>query len=121
MAGFDRTAATGRGGAADSKELFFHALGSGAFVDAILSAPVTTTGAIFEYEKPREVVTTIALSISRIAAAITTRTLFIPSTRSLRVFSFMPSCVPTTAQPFPGADPGATLVVAMNWVSTLPR
>jgi Tol biopolymer transport system component len=103
-----------------SKELFFHALGSGAFIGPILSAAVKTTGTIFEYEKPREVVTTVALGIPHSGGDYHTYAVHPKQPDRFLVYAFV---VPDAlaAGTFPGPDPGATLVVAMNWAKTLPR
>jgi len=103
-----------------SNELFFHSLGSGAFIGPILSIPVTTTGAIPVYEKPREVVTIQALGLPHSGGDYETYAVHPKLPDRFLVYAFAaPDALAQGA--FPSPDPGATVVVAMNWVKGLPK
>ena len=103
----------------DGTELFFHALGNGAFVGPILSARITTRGDIFEREKPVELVTAVAVGLPHNAGDYHTYAVHPKKNDRFLVYAF--SALDAAGGNFAGADPSATLIVAMNWVKSLPR
>jgi hypothetical protein len=74
----------------------------------------------FQYEMPREVVTTVALDLPHSGGDYHTYAVHPKQPDRFLVYAFVvPDALATGT--FPGPDPGATLVVAMNWASSLPR
>ena len=105
----------------NGKELIFHALGSGNFVAALLTAPVDGSGPAFQVlSPPQEIIRTPLMNLPHTGGDYHTYAVHPKQPDRFLVYAFV---VPDAlaAGTFPGPDPGATLVVAMNWASSLPR
>jgi eukaryotic-like serine/threonine-protein kinase len=103
----------------DGKELIFHALGGGAFVAAILSAPINGTGAALEATEPKEVVRTAVLNLPHSGGDYHTYSLS-PDGKRLLVFQYV-GAVGTGATLALGPDPTFGLVAALNWSAGLKK
>jgi Tol biopolymer transport system component len=104
----------------DGNELFFHALGNMVFVDAILSAPVKTGGAVFEASDPKEVVRTIAHGLPHSGGDYHTYDVS-PDGERFLLLQFVPPQGADQAVAALGPDPPFGLVAALNWTSALEK
>jgi Tol biopolymer transport system component len=104
----------------DGKELIFHALGSGAFVAAMLSAPVNGAGTAFEAIEPKEIVRTAALNLSHSGGDYHTYSVS-PDGKRFLVFQFVGAvgAAATASQLSP--DPSFGLIAALNWTAGLKK
>jgi Tol biopolymer transport system component len=103
----------------DGKELLFHALGTGAFVAAILTAPINGSGAAFEATDPKEVVRTAALNLPHSGGDYHTYGLH-PDGKRMLVFQFVGLVGNATVVSL-GADPSFGLIAALNWSAGLKK
>jgi Tol biopolymer transport system component len=103
----------------DGKELLFHALGTGAFIAPILSAPVNGSGPAFENTEPKEVVRTAALNLAHSGGDYHTYSVS-PDGKQLLVYQYV-GAVGANAVNLQqlGPDPTYGLVAALNWTSAL--
>jgi eukaryotic-like serine/threonine-protein kinase len=105
----------------DGKELIFHALGSGAFVAAILSAPTNGAGPAFEATEPKEVVRTAAINLAHSSGDYHTYSVF-PDGKRFLVFQYVASLGAAGAATVRlGPDPPYGLVAALNWTAALKK
>ena len=105
----------------DGKELIFHALGSGAFVAAMLSAPVNGNGPAFEATEPKELVRTAALNLPHGGGDYHTYSVS-PDGKRFLVFQFVGGVGGAAAANAQlGPDPAFGLVAALNWTSALAK
>ena len=103
----------------DSKELFFHALGPSAFVEAMLSAAVTASGATFEAGGPKELVRTVGLNLSHSGGDYQMYDVSADGQRFL-ISQYVAQGAAPAAGPL-RPDPANGLVVALHWTSALKK
>jgi eukaryotic-like serine/threonine-protein kinase len=105
----------------DGKELFFHALGNGAFVGPVLVSAVNGTGAAFENIEPKEVLRVAALNLPHSSGDYHTYSVS-PDGKRFLVFQFVGQ-VGAAGGTFllQNPDPPYGLVAALNWTSSLEK
>ena len=103
----------------DGKELLFHALGAGAFIGPILSAPVNGSGPAFESTEPKEVIRTAAINLAHSGGDYHTYSVSLDG-KQLLVFQYV-GAVGVNAINIQqlGPDPTYGLAAALNWTSAL--
>ena len=101
------------------KELFFRALGNGAFVGDILVAPYSVSGTAFENGDPRALVETVGLNLAHSGGDYHMYDVS-PDGQRLLVVQFVNTLV-TQAVGTNSPDPDFGLIVARNWTSTIEK
>jgi len=103
----------------DGKELFFHGLGNGAFVEAMLSAPVTASGVTFERNAPKELVRAVGLNLPHSGGDYQMYDVSADGQRFL-ISQYVNQGAALAAGPL-RPDPANGLVVALHWTSALKK
>jgi Tol biopolymer transport system component len=104
----------------DGKELLFHALGTGAFIAPILSAPVNGSGPAFENTEPKEVIRTAAMNLAHSGGDYHMYSVS-PDGKQLLVYQYVGAVGVNAFNVQLGPDPTYGLVAALNWTSALRR
>jgi Tol biopolymer transport system component len=104
----------------NTKELFFRALGNGAFVGDILVASVSVSGAAFENGDPKPLVQTVALNIAHSGGDYQMYDIS-PDGQRLLILQFVNTLINPTAVSTTGPDPEFGLIVALNWTSSIEK
>jgi hypothetical protein len=102
------------------QELFVHAPGNGAFVDAILSVTVDGGGAAFEASAPKAIVRTVGLNLPHSGGDYHTYDVS-PDGQRFLVLEFFNQLAAQTTTGSSSPDPPFGLVAALNWTSTLEK
>jgi serine/threonine protein kinase/Tol biopolymer transport system component len=103
----------------NTKELFFRALGNGAFVGNILAASVSVSGVAFENFDPKPVVQTVGLNLAH--SSDYQMYDISPDGQRLLILQFVNTLINPTAVGTTGPDPEFGLIVALNWTTTLEK
>jgi Tol biopolymer transport system component len=99
-------------------ELFFHALGAGAFVENILASPVNTSGAAFEYGEPKPVVQTVGLNLPHTSGDYQMYDVS-PDGQRFLIVQFVNTLVNAATAGAAGPDPEFGLIAVLNWAKGL--
>jgi Tol biopolymer transport system component len=100
-------------------ELFFRALGAGAFVDNILASAVSTAGGAFEHSAPKLVVQAVGLNLAHSGGDYQMYDVSPKDGERFLVVQFVNTLVNTSAVGTSSPDPEFGLVVALNWTRGL--
>jgi Tol biopolymer transport system component len=98
----------------NGRELFFHALGNGAFVAAMLSSAVNGSGPAFEAVDPKEIIRTALLNLPHSGGDYHSYSVS-PDGERFLIVQYVAQ-LPTSTTTLAGADPFFGLVAVRNWV-----
>ena len=104
----------------NTKELFFRALGNGAFVGDILVTPVRVIGTAFEYEDPKPVVQVVGLNLAHSGGDYHMYAVS-PDGQKFLVLQFANTLLNPASVGTTGPDPDFGLIVARHWAAALEK